>query len=162
MFYLNVSAWILLSFLNFCYFFLLNLHFPRICFMYLLFPHYFFLLFFLPLSPPPPLYFNFQIVKRALLYDKEDVFTLWTAPECSHIQIRQIHQNLCTTMPKYDSNVGIFLHDHQENMPVKYIPPSTPILYRKTGVCRGIPIFLIFAPKHRLWVLVRTASARRF
>ena len=29
-------------------------------------------------------------------------------------------------------------------------------------VCRSIPIFLIFAPKHRLWVLVRTASARRF
>ena len=24
---------------------------------------------------------------------------------------------------------------------------------------RGIPIFLIFAPKHRLWVLVRAASA---
>ena len=38
----------------------------------------------------------------------------------------------------------------------------TPLLYSKTGVCRGIPIFLIFAPKHRLWVLVRTASARRF
>ena len=32
----------------------------------------------------------------------------------------------------------------------------------KTGVRRGIPIFLIFAPKHRLWVLVRTASARWF
>ena len=30
------------------------------------------------------------------------------------------------------------------------------------GVCRGIPIFLIFAPKQRLWVLVRTASAKRF
>ena len=30
------------------------------------------------------------------------------------------------------------------------------------GVCRGIPIFLIFAPKHRLWELVRTASASRF
>ena len=29
-------------------------------------------------------------------------------------------------------------------------------------VCRGIPIFLIFAPKRRLWVLVRTASARWF
>ena len=26
---------------------------------------------------------------------------------------------------------------------------------------RGIPIFPIFAPKHRLWVLVRTAAARR-
>ena len=40
--------------------------------------------------------------------------------------------------------------------------PQTPLLYSKTGVCRGIPIFLIFAPKHRLWVLVRTASPRRF
>ena len=26
------------------------------------------------------------------------------------------------------------------------------------GVCMGIPIFHIFVPKHRLWVLVRTAS----
>ena len=25
------------------------------------------------------------------------------------------------------------------------------ILYRKTGVFRGMPIFLIFAPNHRLW-----------
>ena len=51
---------------------------------------------------------------------------------------------------------------HQENMSVQYIPPQTPLLYSKTGVCRGIPIFLIYAPKYRLWVLVRTASARRF
>ena len=51
---------------------------------------------------------------------------------------------------------------HQENMSVKCIPPHTPLLYSKNGVCRGIPIFLIFAPKHRLWVLVRTASLRRF
>ena len=47
-------------------------------------------------------------------------------------------------------------------MSVKCVPPQTPLLYSETGVCRGIPIFLIFAPKHRLWVLVRTASARRF
>ena len=40
--------------------------------------------------------------------------------------------------------------------------PYTPFLYSKTGVCRGIPFFLIFAPKHGLWVLVRTASARQF
>ena len=40
--------------------------------------------------------------------------------------------------------------------------PKTPLLYSETGVCSGIPIFLIFAPKQRLWVLVRTASARRF
>ena len=55
-----------------------------------------------------------------------------------------------------------FKYTHQENMSVKCIPPYTPLLYSKAGVCRGIPIFLIFAPKHRLWVLVRTASARRF
>ena len=51
---------------------------------------------------------------------------------------------------------------HQENMFMQCIPPYTPLLYSKTGVCRGIPIFLIFAPKHRLWVLVRTALARQF
>ena len=36
--------------------------------------------------------------------------------------------------------------------------PLHPILYSKTGVYRGIYYFLIFAPKQRLWVLVRTAS----
>ena len=45
---------------------------------------------------------------------------------------------------------------HQENMSMLCALPQTPLLYSKTGVCRGIPIFLIFAPKHRLWVLVRT------
>ena len=34
--------------------------------------------------------------------------------------------------------------------------------FSNTGVCRGIPIFLIFTKKHRLWVLVRTASAENF
>ena len=41
---------------------------------------------------------------------------------------------------------------------VKCKPPQTPVLYSKTGVCRGILIFLIFAPKHRLWVLVRAEA----
>ena len=36
--------------------------------------------------------------------------------------------------------------------------PLTPLLYSKTGVCRGIPIFHIFAPKHRSLVLVRSNS----
>ena len=35
-------------------------------------------------------------------------------------------------------------------------------IYRKTSVGRGKPNFLILDPKHALWVLVRTASARRF
>ena len=56
-----------------------------------------------------------------------------------------------STCPSY---TGI----HQENMFVKQIPPYTPLLYSKNGVSRGIPIFRIFAPKHRLWVLVRKFS----
>ena len=41
--------------------------------------------------------------------------------------------------------------------------PLTPHFYiGKTGVYRGIHYFLNFALKHRLWVLVRTASLRRF
>ena len=47
---------------------------------------------------------------------------------------------------------------HHANMSVKCIPPYTPLLYSKTGVYRGILFFLIFAPKHRLWVLVRTEA----
>ena len=39
--------------------------------------------------------------------------------------------------------------------------PLTPHLYSKTGVYRGIHYFLIFALKHRLWVLVRTASVKK-
>ena len=31
----------------------------------------------------------------------------------------------------------------------KYTPLNT-LLYSKAGVCRGIPIFLIFTPKHRI------------
>ena len=38
--------------------------------------------------------------------------------------------------------------------------PLEPHFYiEKTGVCRGLPIFLIFAPKHRLWVLVSLGEA---
>ena len=40
--------------------------------------------------------------------------------------------------------------------------PFNPTLYRKTGACVGILKFLILNLKHTLWVLVRTASPRRF
>ena len=43
-------------------------------------------------------------------------------------------------------------------MSVCFIPPYTLLLYSKSGVYRGINYFLIFALKHILWVLVRTAS----
>ena len=45
-------------------------------------------------------------------------------------------------------------------MSVCFIPAYTPLVYSKTGVYRGIHYFLIFALKHILWVLVRTASMR--
>ena len=61
---------------------------------------------------------------------------------------------------------------HHKNMSVKCVPLYTPHLYSKTGVYRGIPILLIFDQKHKLWVLARTkhrllvlarsASPRRF
>ena len=48
--------------------------------------------------------------------------------------------------------------NHHANMSVQCRPPYTPLLFSETGVYRGIHFFLIFALKHRLWVLVRTAS----
>ena len=49
---------------------------------------------------------------------------------------------------------------HHENKSMKCIP-LTPAFIIKLGY-RGIHSFLIFAPKHRLRVLVRTASLMRF
>ena len=40
--------------------------------------------------------------------------------------------------------------------------PLNPTFIQQNWDMQGIPIFLIFAPKHRLWVLVRTALPRRF
>ena len=37
--------------------------------------------------------------------------------------------------------------NHQENMSVQCIPLLNPLLYTKTRVSRGIPVFLIFAQK---------------
>ena len=43
------------------------------------------------------------------------------------------------------------------------VVPFNPLLYSKTGVYKDTYIiFFYFAKKHRLWVLVRTASPRRF
>ena len=62
------------------------------------------------------------------------------------------------------SVIGFFVvcYMHQDNMSVCLIPHYTPLLYSKSGVYRGIHYFFIFALKHILWVLARTASMRRF
>ena len=46
---------------------------------------------------------------------------------------------------------------HQDKKSVKNIPPQTPILCSKFGAYRGIPIFHIFDPKHKLWVFTKGA-----
>ena len=54
---------------------------------------------------------------------------------------------------------------HSSGKHVRVIYPLEPHFYIEKLGYAGIyliPIFLIFAPKHRLWVLVRTASTRRF
>ena len=82
----------------------------------------------------------------------------------------EIHQLNTQTQHKIDlfliysetkDRISTILHDSSGKHVRVLNTPLNPT-YSKTGVCRGIPIFLIFAPKHRLWVLVRTASARRF
>ena len=42
-------------------------------------------------------------------------------------------------------------------MSMKSIPHLTPMLYNKSGVYWGIQVFLIFDPKHRLWIRVGEA-----
>ena len=48
---------------------------------------------------------------------------------------------------------------HEDNISVQYIPIIPHFYNSKIWVCRGIPIFLIFDPKHKLWVPVKTALA---
>ena len=52
--------------------------------------------------------------------------------------------------------------DCMQTCPCNEYPHTPQLSYSKTGVYSGIPCFHIFALKHGLWVLVRTASLRRF
>ena len=54
----------------------------------------------------------------------------------------------------FSTEFSFLLEVYESTASGKHIPaiytPYTPLLYSKTGVCRGIPIFLIFDQKHRL------------
>ena len=115
------------------------------------------------IAPPPP---HFPLYNgHAELFSRGGGRVLLVVKNDS-LSVRSIgiQPRASTKIEKYNSEIRLwyFVQFHQENMSVQYIPPYTPLLYSKTGVCSGIRIFLIFAPKHRLWVLGRTASARRF
>ena len=64
-------------------------------------------------------------------------------------------------------NANLLFGNFEVAVPGKHVhkihTPYTPLIhvYSKIGVYRGIHNFLNFALKHRLWVLVRTASLRR-
>ena len=44
----------------------------------------------------------------------------------------------------------------------KAYPCNVYLLYSKTGVYMGIPVFLSFAPKHRLWVLLTACNYKSY
>ena len=58
-------------------------------------------------------------------------------------------------------NFNLYFTSSRKHVREMYTP-HTPLLYSKTWVYGGILSFLLCDPKHRLWVLVRTASARLF
>ena len=56
---------------------------------------------------------------------------------------------LCLGVLNFCAVGALCMFYHQENMSVKCIPNYTPLLYSKTGVWRGLLMFLILTPKHR-------------
>ena len=74
---------------------------------------------------------------------------------------RQLHHHASTKCNKLDRDNlkqvrNSQTKEHQENMFVQSILLQTPILYSKTGVCRGIPVlfFLFLLQNIDLWGLV--------
>ena len=60
-------------------------------------------------------------------------------PQATTLPHRSIH---IFKILRLDSTSGKHVHE--------MYTPLNPLLYRKTGVCRGIPIFLISDPKHKI------------
>ena len=60
------------------------------------------------------------------------------------------------------ATIALYKAIHHENMPIYFDPLKSHFYIVKLGFTGVYIIFLIFPQKHRLWVLVRTASPRRF
>ena len=69
--------------------------------------------------------------------------------------------NLHASLVRFISEVHDVRYNHYENMPMQYKEIFKVVKNEKFQL-KKFDIFLTFATKHRLWVLVRTASARRF
>ena len=94
--------------------------------------------------------FAIELYNKCDHVDFERMFKVMPVPESRG-------QNICKIHFFFVSQDATF---SLKTCPCKVCPIEPD--YSKTKICRCIPIFLIFAPKHRLWVLVRTASAENF
>ena len=72
----------------------------------------------------------------------------------------------CSDAQAYTTNLFYVLVNTDVSITKAYLynfdPPKPNFYTVKLGLTGVYIIFRIFAQKHRLWVLVRTASARRF
>ena len=66
---------------------------------------------------------------------------------------------MCLAQTLRQTFLGVSSTASRKNVYAMYTPLYPTFMWQNWGM-QGIPIFLIFAPKHRLWVLVRTASER--
>ena len=109
-------------------------------------------------------------------------FSTYLSHELNHLSIGHVikmDQTFINDGNGYNQNTGIFTvptsgvylltysieNTHKTHItktsPCNEHPPTPHFYIVKLGFT-GVYFFLIFAPKHRLWVLVRTASLRRF
>ena len=58
--------------------------------------------------------------------------------------------------------LDIVITRHHENIPIWFWPPQTHFYVVKLGFTGVYIIYIISGQKHRLWALIRTASARVF
>ena len=75
------------------------------------------------------------------------------------ISTHKTGHSVCTNV---ECLVQLFIISITKTNLYNFDPLKPQLLYSKTGVYKVYIIFLISAQKHRLWVLVLTASARRF
>ena len=98
--------------------------------------------------PMPHLPLSLHTPQRSFLADEQfDGF--WKEKEVISMDYMENRDKHCS------ARLYISPRDLQENKSVKCIPLSTPLLYSKTVVYRGIPISRILIPKHSV-VLVTT------
>ena len=71
------------------------------------------------------------------------------------------HRVQCYSITSYMAHSEVHMYSIMKTCPCNVYPLTPHFYIEKTGVYRGVPTIYV-SLKHRLWVLVRTASLRRF